>query len=565
MAKSIFHKLPLKELLEGVRLRAFFSLSLQIFQGLTEGVSLLFILPLLSLAGVENTGSNAKGMALKVGQLIEGIGIELSLFNVLLIYVLIISFYSFLRYFQSINTARINQGIVIYWRNRFFHRLTFAKWSTYQAHKKSDFQNILTIEIRKFGGITNQLISLSGSLILILVYLFLSVLLSAQLTLFALLPIFLIGLLNRPINRKTHELGKSTLGFNQKLQFKISEHLAALKLVKTYRKEKQHTAEFEKINQDLEDKTIGYQIATQKTRIIFDLVAVIAITVFIYLAIEVYQLEVTELLLLLFIFVRLLPKVTKAFGAYQKTLNLLPSFFRMKELFGSLDQETVGSELVSSENINQLTFQKIEFQNVSFSYGSKRVLENTSFEVESNQLTLIKGPSGKGKSTVLDLIMGLQKPESGLILVDGIQFNQMDINAWKDGVSFVPQDTFLFHRSIRENLIWLKPNASEEELWKVLDQASVAEFVRRLPKGLDTQVGDRGDLISGGERQRIVLARALLRKPKLLLLDEATNELDATNTSMIVQLLEKLKTKMTIVVSTHQNDFDALADKTILL
>jgi len=180
-------------------------------------------------------------------------------------------------------------------------------------------------------------------------------------------------------------------------------------------------------------------------------------------------------------------------------------------------------------------------------------------------MTAVIGHSGAGKTTLIDLLMGLIRPEKGEILVDGRPLEGRFLFSFRRAVSYVPQDPFLFHASIRDNLRIAAPDASEDDMWEALRLSASEEFVRGLPLGLDTVVGDRGVRLSGGERQRIVLARALLRKPALLILDEATSALDAVNEDKIRQALDRLKGEMTIIVIAHRLSTIRNADHVIVL
>jgi ATP-binding cassette subfamily C protein len=148
--------------------------------------------------------------------------------------------------------------------------------------------------------------------------------------------------------------------------------------------------------------------------------------------------------------------------------------------------------------------------------------------------------------------MGLIMPTSGRVLVDGTPLGAERIRAWRDQIGYVAQDTFLFHDSVRANLLWACPGASEADIHEALRLAAAAEFVAELPRGMETVVGDRGVRLSGGERQRLALARALLRKPSLLLLDEATSNLDAENERRVQEAWEQLRGRLTILVITHR-------------
>ena len=168
------------------------------------------------------------------------------------------------------------------------------------------------------------------------------------------------------------------------------------------------------------------------------------------------------------------------------------------------------------------------------------MLKDLSLTIAAGRVTAIVGSSGAGKSTVADLVNGLLSPGTGRVLIDGAELTPEAARAWRRHVGYVAQDTVLFHDTVRANLRWANPDASEQEMKESLSLAA-AEFVFELPQGLDTTVGDRGMLLSHGQRQRIALARALLRKPGLLILDEATSSLDFDNEKRILDAIEQLE------------------------
>jgi ATP-binding cassette subfamily C protein len=192
------------------------------------------------------------------------------------------------------------------------------------------------------------------------------------------------------------------------------------------------------------------------------------------------------------------------------------------------------------------------------------VLRGVDLFLEAGKMTAIVGPSGAGKSTLADLANGLLLPTRGRLLVDGIPLGPAVMRQWRRQVGYVGQDTVLFHQSVRANLLWASPHATEEQMREALLLAS-AEFVYDLPGGLESVVGDRGILLSSGQRQRIALARALLRRPTLLLLDEATNALDVENEARVLDALReamrKREGRLTILMIAHRASAVRKADR----
>jgi ATP-binding cassette, subfamily C, bacterial len=209
----------------------------------------------------------------------------------------------------------------------------------------------------------------------------------------------------------------------------------------------------------------------------------------------------------------------------------------------------------------------IELSDVSFSYGpsSPLALDDLEMQIEPGKTTAIVGSSGAGKSTVVDLILGLLHPGSGSVLVDGLPLGAGQMKSWRALIGYVSQETFLFNDTVRFNLDWAQPGATEREMLSALESAAALDFVNRLPAGLDTVIGERGVRLSGGERQRLSLARALLRKPRILILDEATSSLDSENEQRIYDAIQKLHGSITIILITHRLSTVRDADRIYVL
>lgn len=196
---------------------------------------------------------------------------------------------------------------------------------------------------------------------------------------------------------------------------------------------------------------------------------------------------------------------------------------------------------------------EIQFDNVTFGYQPDQpVLRGVSFTAAPGQLVALVGPSGSGKTTITYLVQRLFDPQQGRVLIDGIDLRQVNLASLRRQIGVVTQETFLFHATIRENLLYGKPDASDAELETALRLANIWELVQRLPDKLDTIVGERGFKLSGGEKQRLAIARAILADPRILILDEATSSLDSESEALIQQALERLMPGRTSLVIAHR-------------
>jgi ABC-type multidrug transport system fused ATPase/permease subunit len=206
---------------------------------------------------------------------------------------------------------------------------------------------------------------------------------------------------------------------------------------------------------------------------------------------------------------------------------------------------------------------EIVFQNVSFDYGDgKGVLRDVSFAIRPGQRVALVGASGAGKSTIASLLLRFYEPQAGEILIDGVEIRQYERESLRDQIGVVLQDSILFGASVRENIAYGKPHATDEEIEIAAREARAHEFILELPDGYETIIGERGSTLSGGQRQRLCLARALIKRPSIMLLDEPTSAIDAESSALIQQTVNSLFIDKTMLVISHQfagiEDFDQI-------
>ncbi|MEB3789579.1 MAG: ABC transporter ATP-binding protein/permease [Desulfurococcales archaeon] len=197
--------------------------------------------------------------------------------------------------------------------------------------------------------------------------------------------------------------------------------------------------------------------------------------------------------------------------------------------------------------------------------GWKKVLDGVSLHVPPGEKVLITGPPGSGKSTLLKLIARLYEPDSGRILIDGVDLRRIRNSTLRRIIAYVPQEPFIFNRSIRENIALAKPDASIEEIVRAAKIAKIHDFIASLPNGYETIVGEKGVTLSGGQRQRIALARALLLDPKILLLDDPVSNLDAETEKMLVEDLKDIAKDRTMIIVSQRPSLRVLADMIIVM
>ncbi|MFI5178406.1 MAG: ABC transporter ATP-binding protein, partial [Vicinamibacterales bacterium] len=328
----------------------------------------------------------------------------------------------------------------------------------------------------------------------------------------------------------------------------LTESLAGLKVIRSYGAEDRHVADLRRSVGRLRTAALDLASGDADLKLWFDVGAVGILAVVAALGVQRFGVSPAALFVLLVIFVRLAPQLSAVYSQYQAVLAGLPA---VAEVAAWLQRAGAGAEHAASSD-ERVTFTRdLTLDRVTFSYGRDVVLEDVSLTIPAGRTVAIVGPSGAGKSTVADLVLGLLAPQAGRVLVDGRALDAAQMDAWRRHIGYVQQDTFLLHDTVRANLLWAEPGATEAGLNDALAAAS-AGFVHDLPRGLETIVGDRGVLLSGGERQRLALARALLRRPSLLVLDEATSAVDAENERRILDAIDALHGRMTILLITHR-------------
>ncbi|KXY85854.1 ABC transporter ATP-binding protein [Bacillus anthracis] len=535
---------------------------------LLEGVGIILLIPMISMTGIMNVGEETTFIA-PVSRFLQDFPKTTSLVSILGIYTLIVLGQNLLQRNITLRDARTQQAFVRELRIETYSLILKAKWSFFLEKRKTNLINILTTELARVSYGVNLFLQLLAAILFTFIQVGIAFLLSPQITIFVLVFGLLFLVASRVFIKKARILGSKTSELAKDYLSGITDQFNGIKDIKSNTLEASRLDWLQSITTKMSNEQMEYMRIRSNSQLFYKVPMAILIAFFILLSVSIFKAQPAQLLLIILIFSRLWPR----FMTIQSNLELLaasiPAFKSLWELQKECKEAIEMQDIHQQKHIKPICIEQgIECKDVHFRYNKQEslyALQNINVQIPINSMTAIVGHSGAGKSTLIDVLMGLIQPEKGQVLIDGTPLITDNLLSLRRAISYVPQDPFLFNASIRDNLLMIEPNASEEEIWDALSFAAAAEFVKTLPKGLDTLIGDRGVRLSGGERQRLVLARAILRKPSILVLDEATSALDAENEVKIQSAIERLKGTMTIVVIAHRLSTIRNADQVIVL
>jgi ATP-binding cassette subfamily B protein len=431
-----------------------------------------------------------------------------------------------------------------------------ARWLLFATTDRGVILNTFIREINSAGDALSSMTFLLASLIQLLCYLSVAMVLSWQVTgigigsalVFA-LPFLLWG-------RVSYRLGRESLAATNRVTTIIEESFNLAKVILSFGN---HPLILRNLKQAYDSHcraTVRFQTLGVATPLLYEPFGMLVLVLCAFAAGK-FSMRPGEIAVLLWVFRNCIPLVG-ALAMHKNALDhFLTSFEQIKQL-----AERADAWKQPSGNLSFAGFaNEICLRNVSFAYPERgTVLRDLSVSFPKGKTVAIVGESGAGKTTLIDMIMGFYEPDSGGVFVDDIPLARLDIHSFRRRVGYVPQDAALFNATVRDNVRLGKEDATDEEIQEACRRAYADEFIERFPDRYDTVVGDRGIRLSGGQCQRLALARAILRKPDLLILDEATSSLDTHSERLIQKAMETLAKEATVVVVAHRLSTIVTAD-----
>jgi subfamily B ATP-binding cassette protein MsbA len=404
-----------------------------------------------------------------------------------------------------------------------------------------------------------------GGILMAIICLFFLISISWELTLFTLLPLSLFGFISmkafgkiRPIFRERGEITAEVTG-------RLTQTFGGIRVIKGFNAAKVESLVFEKgverIFKNIKSSLTTTSFVTSTGSLLFGVALVGIMGIGGYMLTE-KTLTPGELTQFVFFLGFLIAPIFQMSNIGSQLTEAFAGLDRTEEL---MNMEGEDDETIRTIKIGKIKGD-IEFKNVSFAYDEgKEVLKNVSFSAPAGTVTALVGSSGSGKSTIAGLSASFLVQQSGSITIDGHDLSKVSLESFRSQLGVVLQDDFLFDGTIRENILFAKPNATEQELQAAISGAYVSEFSTKFEKGLDTVIGERGIKLSGGQRQRVTIARAILANPRILILDEATSSLDTESESLIQESLKQLLQGRTTFVIAHRLSTIRQADQILVI
>ena len=534
--------------------RLLFLSLLIVLAGATDGLGLALLVPLLNSLGATETGTQA-GLFSFLPRTLTGL---------LLVFLSVVLVRALVARTRQLATGRLAFDFAVALRVRAYAAIAHASWSYLRRRRTADFHALFATEIERVEHATHLALEAPARLSILLAHFAVAFAIAPGFTALAIaFGAALIWVMRHKLT-ESRRLGQVASDANMRVSREISEFLQALKLTKAYGAETRHVQAFADAARSAEGADLAANRLQADTRFLLDCLVAVALAGFLWMAASWAALPLADLLVLILVFQRLLPMLQGMQELGQQFVHASPAY---RLVAAAIEDCEAAADAAGTGLPEAVTFEReITLQDVRFRYDDQpEILQGVDLSLPAGSLTVMSGVSGAGKSTILDLLGGLLTPQSGRILIDGRELTPTLAPTWRRSVGTMAQEAFLFHASIRANLVWARPDAPDEAMQEALRLAGLGDFIAALPQGLDTIVGDRGANLSGGERQRLALARLLLRAPRLILLDEPASALDAANEERILETIAGLRGRATILLVTHRPAAIASADRHVVL
>jgi ATP-binding cassette subfamily C protein len=536
--------------------------------GVTEGFGISALLPLLNIViGNQSearaaSGGEASEIAASLEQMVNSVlgalGLSPTVAVLLLFFVACILLKCTLVLFANRLVGYTVANITTDLRLRLLRALFVTRWEYFIHQPVGQLTNAVATEASRSAAAFLHGTRMATIGIHAIIYTVLAIIVSWQATLAAVTGGLIIIFLLRGVVQKARRAGERQTKLLQSLLANMTDSMQSIKPLKAMAREESADSVLKTITRRLNRALQKQVFSKEALKALQEPMFTAFLAIGLYVALVQWKLQLASVLITIYLVGRVMRYMQKIQSGYQDMAVCDSAYWslqdKIKEAENEREESTGKKQTPSFE-------QSIRLEQVSFAYDQRWILQNASLTLPIGLFTAIVGPSGAGKTTVADLVIGLLRPQKGEVWVDDLQLVQVNLRSWRRMIGYVPQETLLLHDSVRMNVTLGDGQLKQQDVEKALKSAGAWDFVSSLPQGMDNIVGERGHRLSGGQRQRIAIARALVHKPKLLILDEATTALDPESELAICKTLQKLSGEITILAISHQPAMLQAADR----
>ncbi len=447
-------------------------------------------------------------------------------------------------------------------RLRLFSAMLGARWRYFGAERSGVWANAVANEVVQAGSAFREACAIIAAVFPITTYVVLATMISWQTSLLALVAGVALMTVMRGFVALTREASRESVGLTKSLAGTTVDVVQGLKPIKAMAREDFVYPVLEADVHGIDAARVRTIKARENRRFFQEPSLALLLAVAMFGLIRFGGLPMASLLVLAFMFYRILQNLNSLQLQY---LNLVAGEASFWSLMDRIEEAERQRETVAPGREGIRLRDEIRFDSVSFAYRDEPVIRDLDLVIPAGRFVAITGESGAGKTTLADLVVGLHQPDSGRVLVDGHDLGGLNLQAWRSQIGYVPQEMLLLNDSIRQNVTLGDEALTDEDVEWALRQAGAWDFVSRIPEGPDAPVGEHGAKLSGGQRQRIAIARALVTRPTLLILDEVTTALDPATEAAICETLAGLSGQVTILSISHQPALRRVADEAYLM
>lgn len=447
-------------------------------------------------------------------------------------------------------------------RKRIFEQLE-AQTLNYFNHKKSgELVNILTNEMERIRQLVGGIAFFITRSFAIVVYSASLFMLSWKMSIVAILLFSLVAVGLSTLNKQIRERSFGITKANDNFTSRTLEFIQGIRTIHAFSTQEFERKRYYEASEKIVNTVKSIDVIALVVKPVAESVSILILISMIIIALVTGLMKVSALLTFFFVLFRIIPMTQDLNGVVAFLTTQSGAVENIKNLLKTDDKIYFQNGTIKFPGLKR----SIDLVSVDFDYGlNQRVLHNITLSIKQGEMTALIGSSGAGKTTLADLIPRFHDASDGYIYIDEIDIRKFEINSLRRQIAVVSQDTFIFNTSVWKNIAYGTPKVTETEIKEAARLANALEFILEMPKGFNTQLGDRGVRLSGGQRQRIAIARALLRNPEILILDEATSALDSVSERLIQESLEKLSAGRTVIAIAHRLSTIAKADKVVVL